>query len=72
MEQLVVDDTFVFAGEILCFEAIRDDVALVTRATGSEAKVPSYQGGKFPLSTYLATRVRNIIASPDRWQNLTS
>ncbi len=70
LEQLVAGDTFLFAGEILCFETIHDDVALVSRANGTDAKVPSYQGGKFPLSTYLADRVRSIIASPDRWKNL--
>jgi ATP-dependent Lhr-like helicase len=37
-------------------------VATVSRAAGVEAKVPSYYGGKFPLSTYLAARVRALLA----------
>jgi ATP-dependent helicase Lhr and Lhr-like helicase len=32
--------------------------------------VPSYEGGKFPLSTYLADRVRNIISNRDEWRSL--
>ncbi len=32
--------------------------------------VPSYAGGKFPLSTYLAEQVRAMLADPKRWQNL--
>ena len=41
------------------------------RATAAEdAKVPSYLGGKFPLSTYLADRVRAMLGRPDTWKNL--
>jgi ATP-dependent Lhr-like helicase len=32
--------------------------------------VPAYEGGKFPLSTYLAARVRAILAQPKQWQAL--
>jgi len=62
IDQLVVGDTFAFAGEILRFEGMRETVATVSRAAGVEAKVPSYYGGKFPLSTYLAARVRALLA----------
>ena len=43
---------------------------LVTRSTDTEPAIPSYNGGKFPLSTFLAERVRNIISRPDQWQHL--
>ena len=33
-------------------------------ATTREPMMPSYQGGKFPLSTYLAERVREMLADP--------
>ncbi len=62
IDQLVVGDTFAFAGEILRFEGMRETSATVSRAPGREAKVPSYYGGKFPLSTYLAARVRDLLA----------
>jgi ATP-dependent Lhr-like helicase len=32
--------------------------------------VPSYAGGKFPLSTYLAERVRDLLAHPRQWRAL--
>ncbi|HUN49847.1 MAG TPA: helicase-related protein, partial [Candidatus Sulfotelmatobacter sp.] len=64
IEALVPGDTFVFAGEVLCFEGIRDLFAEVTPSDATEPKVPAYAGGKFPLSTFLAERVRNILARP--------
>ncbi|MDP6566690.1 MAG: ligase-associated DNA damage response DEXH box helicase [Alphaproteobacteria bacterium] len=65
IDQLVVGDTFAFAGEILRFEGMRETVATVSRAAGVEAKVPSYYGGKFPLSTYLAERVRAVLVDEE-------
>ena len=32
--------------------------------------IPSYDGGKFPLTTYLASQVREILADPKRWAKL--
>ena len=58
-ETLTPRDTFLFAGEILRFEGIVEDGVLVTRASaGTDPKIPAYDGGKFPLSTFLAARVR--------------
>jgi ATP-dependent helicase Lhr and Lhr-like helicase len=70
IEQLVPGDTFVFAGEVLRFEGLRETDAIVTRAHAAEPKVPSYDGGKFPLSTYLAGRVRALLADPSSWSRL--
>ena len=70
IEQLTPGDTFVFAGEVLCFEGIREDDAVVTRAHATDPMVPSYDGGKFPLSTYLAERVRKLLAEPETWKRL--
>jgi ATP-dependent helicase Lhr and Lhr-like helicase len=70
IEMLTPGDTFVFAGEILKYEAIVLDEVYVSRATADEPKVPSYEGGKFPLSTYLADRVRKIFADRDQWRAL--
>ena len=63
-------DTFVFAGEILKYEALAEDEVYVSRSTSEDPKVPAYEGGKFPLSTYLAQRVRGIIAHPQEWRGL--
>jgi ATP-dependent helicase Lhr and Lhr-like helicase len=72
IEMLVPGDTFVFAGEILRYEAIVSDEVYVSRASSDDPKVPSYEGGKFPLSTYLADRVRKIISDSREWRPLPS
>ena len=61
IEGLVVGDTFVFGGEVVRYEALAEDQVYVSRANDKDAKVPSYMGGKFPLSTYLAERVRKLL-----------
>jgi ATP-dependent Lhr-like helicase len=70
IETLVPGDTFVFAGEILKYEALVEDEVYVSRAVAEDPKVPAYEGGKFPLSTYLADRVRAIISDPAAWRPL--
>jgi len=70
IETLSPNDTFVFGGEILKFEALVEDEVYVSRAASEDPKVPSYAGGKFPLSTYLAARVRDILADHSAWQAL--
>jgi ATP-dependent Lhr-like helicase len=70
LEQLVPGDTFVFGGKVLEFRGIRETAAYVSPSNDSEAHVPSYMGGKFPLSTFLARRVREMLANPDTWGNL--
>ena len=49
---------------------MRELDAIVTRAHATEPKVPAYEGGKFPLSTYLAERVRRLLAEPGSWSRL--
>ena len=70
IEGLVVGDTFVFGGEVVRYEALAEDQVYVSRAHDKDAKVPSYMGGKFPLSTYLAERVRKLLDSRRSWQGL--
>ncbi|WP_157017786.1 ligase-associated DNA damage response DEXH box helicase [Mesorhizobium xinjiangense] len=70
LETLRPGDTFLFSGKVVRFEGIRENECLVSSAAGSDPKVPSYFGGKFPLSTYLAGEVRAMLADPERWQAL--
>ncbi|GAB4066205.1 ligase-associated DNA damage response DEXH box helicase [Ancylobacter sonchi] len=70
VETMSPGDTFVFAGEILEYRAIVEDTVLVVRSHAKEPKVPSYEGGKFPLSTFLAAGVRAMLADPARWKSL--
>jgi ATP-dependent helicase Lhr and Lhr-like helicase len=70
IEGLVVGDTFVFGGEVVRYEALVEDQVYVSRANDKDAKVPSYMGGKFPLSTYLAERVRRLLDDKRQWSAL--
>jgi ATP-dependent Lhr-like helicase len=70
IEMLTPNDTFVFGGEILALQGIQENEALVSRTHADAPKVPSYAGGKFPLSTYLASRVRGLLADPASWDHL--
>ncbi len=70
IEQLAPGDTFAFAGQILRFEGLVEMQAIVTRAKSDQPQVPSYYGGKFPLSSYLASRVRDMLADPVRHREL--
>ena len=69
-EMLTPGDTFLFAGEVLKFEGISDTDALVTRTFDPDPAIPSYNGGKFPLTTFLADRVRRILHDRENWRLL--
>lgn len=65
IEGLTPGDTFLFAGEVLRLIGVREREALVVRAANAEnPSIPSYAGGKFPLSTFLAARVREMLHTP--------
>jgi ATP-dependent helicase Lhr and Lhr-like helicase len=70
IETLTLGDTFAFAGEILKYEALVEGEVYVSRSNAPDPKVPAYEGGKFPLSTYLAARVRAILAEKGAWRTL--
>jgi ATP-dependent Lhr-like helicase len=63
-------DTFVFAGRMLEFVEVRETSVITAPAKGDAPKVPAYQGGRLPLSTHLADRVRGLLADPDAWRAL--
>lgn len=70
IEQLTPGQAFVFAGEVLRFEGLKDTEAFASRAAAHDPIVPSYNGGKFPLSTHLAERVRAILHDRRAWRHL--
>jgi len=70
IEGLVIGDTFVFGGEVVRYEALVEDQVHVSRSNAEDPRVPSYMGGKFPLSTYLAERVRKLLADRRGWDGL--
>src|SRR5512146_3184600 len=64
--QLRIGDRFLFAGQVLEVTGA-SETDLYTRLSRGEPSIPSYMGGRMPLSTNLAERVRRMIADPDAW-----
>jgi ATP-dependent Lhr-like helicase len=69
-EQITPGDTFVFAGQVWRFEGVQGLDAIVSPAKDSEPRILSWGGSKFALSTYLAARVRRMIADEESWVRL--
>ena len=70
-ETMMAGDTFIFGGEVLRFEGISGNEVVASRTpAGTDPKIPSYAGGKFPLSTFLAERVRRMLSNPAEWPRL--
>jgi ATP-dependent Lhr-like helicase len=68
VQGLTHGDTFVFAGERLYFEGIEGMEVVTSRSVDHlPPKVPAYEGGRLPLSTHLAARVRGLLAEPRTW-----
>jgi ATP-dependent helicase Lhr and Lhr-like helicase len=70
IETLTPGDTFLFAGQVLRYLTIEETSVLCQPTSDPEPAIPYYAGGKFPLSTFLAARVRQMIHDPKQWQNL--
>ncbi|WP_255591469.1 ligase-associated DNA damage response DEXH box helicase [Geminicoccus harenae] len=65
---LTPGDTFIFAGQVLEFLGIREhDVQTRVVKDAGKAEIPLYGGSKFPVSTYLAARVRRMLGEPESW-----
>lgn len=69
-EQLTPGDTFVFAGQVWRYNSLVGADAFVSPAPNDDPKMPSWGGSKFPLSTYLATRVRQMMHDEREWTAL--
>jgi ATP-dependent Lhr-like helicase len=69
-EQLTPGDTFVFAGQVWRYNSLVGADAFVTPAPNDDPKMPSWGGSKFPLSTYLASRVRQMMHDEAEWTAL--
>ncbi|WP_020180127.1 ligase-associated DNA damage response DEXH box helicase [Methylopila sp. M107] len=70
VETLTPGDTFMFGGEILKYEALIENEVFASRSTSEAPKVPTYVGGRMPLTTGVADRVRAILDDPERWARL--
>lgn len=64
---LVPGDSFIFAGRLLRFVGLRENICHAADGGEGEPKVPAYQGGRMPLTTNLAARVRVMLSTPSLW-----
>ncbi len=60
-------DTFIFAGRLLRYQRIRETTVDCTEGGKGDPMVPAYAGGKYPLSSNLAARVRAMLHDPASW-----
>lgn len=70
IQGLSAGDTFLFAGQLLRFLGMKENAALCVAGGEGDPKIPAYAGGRLPLSTYLAERVRSLLQDKDRWGDL--
>ena len=67
VNQLRPGDTFMFAGRLLRFLRLRENVAECADGGAGEPMVPAYEGGRLPLTTHLADRVRGLLQDASKW-----
>jgi ATP-dependent Lhr-like helicase len=60
-------DTFMFAGRLLRFIRLHEMSVECMEGGQGEPMVPAYEGGRLPLTTNLADRVRGLLQSPASW-----
>ncbi|MBI1275615.1 ligase-associated DNA damage response DEXH box helicase [bacterium] len=63
-------DTFIFAGRMLSYKGVHEMTVEVEPAKGSKPKIPSFKGGRLPLSISLADRVRHLMHDEGEWEHL--
>lgn len=67
--QLRVGDSFMFAGQVLEVTGF-DGADIHVRLGRGSPKVPVYAGGRMPMTTRLAARVRGLMNARDRWAEM--
>jgi len=69
VSMLIPGDTFLFAGRRLRYLGIRETSVIVAEGGEGEPKIPAYAGGRMPLSTNLADRVRTMLHTQSTWDH---
>jgi len=64
INQLKTGDVFWFAGRSLEFVRVQGLVAQVRKSREQKGKIPSWQGGRMPLSSYMAKVLREQLTPP--------
>ncbi len=72
IQNLSQGDSFIFAGKVLEFLSMKNNLVQVKKSNSKISKIPSYSGGRMPLSTNLAKSVRKLISSKDNWKEYPS
>nr|WP_295662145.1 ligase-associated DNA damage response DEXH box helicase [Polymorphobacter sp.] len=67
--QLRIGDSFMFAGQVLEVTGF-DGPDMFVKLGKGDPRVPTYVGGRMPLSTNLARRVRGLFNDPARWAEM--
>jgi ATP-dependent Lhr-like helicase len=67
VNMMVPGDTFMFAGRLLRYIRIRETTVECTDGGKGDPMVPAYAGGKYPLTSNLAARVRAMLNEPASW-----
>src|SRR5512139_3178125 len=70
LEMLDPGDTFVYDDQVCRLAGITNLDVLVQPANDDDARMPSWGGSKFALSTFLAKRVRQLMTDQDHWKVL--
>ena len=60
-------DTFMFAGRLLKYIRVREVTVDCTDGGTGDPMVPAYAGGRLPLTSNLAARVRAMLHDPAQW-----
>ena len=60
-------DTFMFAGRLLRFLRLHEMAIECAESGDGDPMVPAYEGGRLPLTTNLADRVRGLLQDPAHW-----
>lgn len=71
ISRLEKGDVFWFAGRNLEYVKVRDMEVLVRTAEGTKGKVPSWMGGRMPLSSEMGRVLRRMVeaAADGKWRN---
>ena len=69
IEGLNEGDTFLFSGRVLEYQSISNNNVIVRSSSHTQPKIPSYAGGRLPLSTELSIEVRKLMSKKQFWKN---
>ncbi len=72
IEGLNEGDTFLFSGRVLEYQYLVNNNVIVRTTKDNQPKIPSYAGGRLPLSSELSFQVRSLLSKEENWKNFPS